>query len=131
MEHRQDLPPKEGYQAVQYRRNLPSKGPRAGVWLVAMGVVCAFGLYKVGQGNREKRELQREKLWARIHLMPVLQAEIDRDNVRRFFATRARDEEAMKDVKGWQGNTDYHSDRFVKPTYAVVGGGAKKPPQSM
>jgi len=48
------------------------------------------------------RELQREKVWSRIHLVPLLLAEGDRDAHRRHLAAVAREAEIMKDVKGWE-----------------------------
>jgi hypothetical protein len=42
-------------------------------------------------------ELDREKHWARIHLVSILQAETDRDMVRRLDATESREYNAMKD----------------------------------
>ena len=53
-------------------------------------------------------ELAREKMWARIHLIPVLQAEEDRDLVRRYYADKAREKQLLgKEIKV------YHSDRWV------------------
>merc|ERR1712072_1503059 len=74
----QDMPPAGGYDPVQYRRNLPIKGFRPAYYLVAMGAVCTYGLWRYGQGIREQNELAREKMWSRIHLIPLLQAEEDR-----------------------------------------------------
>ena len=48
------------------------------------------------------RELQREKVWSRLHLVPLLLAEGDRDAYRRQQAAVAREREIMKDVKGWE-----------------------------
>lgn len=48
------------------------------------------------------RELQREKVWSRIHLVPLLLAEGDRDTYRRQQAALVREREIMKDVKGWE-----------------------------
>lgn len=48
------------------------------------------------------RELQREKVWSRIHLVPILLAEGDRDAYRREQAALEREKEIMKDVKGWE-----------------------------
>ncbi|KAF3920715.1 hypothetical protein AA313_de0201608 [Arthrobotrys entomopaga] len=62
-------------------------------------------------------ELAREKRWARIHLAPVLQAEEDRDMVRRVWAGERREEMLMKDVKDWKFGSVYHTDRFVRPTF--------------
>lgn len=54
-------------------------------------------------------------MWSRIHLIPALQAEEDRDQVRRYLADRAREKELMGE------NFDvYNSGRFVKPTFAVT-----------
>jgi hypothetical protein len=48
------------------------------------------------------RELQRENAWSRIHLVPLLLAEGDRDAYRREQAALAREREIMKDVPGWE-----------------------------
>ena len=48
------------------------------------------------------RELKRENMWARIHLVPLLLAEGDRDAYRRDQAAKAREREIMKDVRGWE-----------------------------
>ena len=51
-------------------------------------------------------ELAREKMWGRIHLIPLLQAEEDRDLVRRTWADKARERELLgKETRV------YHSDR--------------------
>jgi len=50
-------------------------------------------------------ELQREKVWSRIHLVPLLMAEADRDVYRREQAALAREKEIMKDVPGWEVST--------------------------
>lgn len=53
-------------------------------------------------------ELAREKMWSRIHLIPVLQAEEDRDLVRRHWAEQAREKELM----GAETKV-YNNDRYV------------------
>jgi hypothetical protein len=78
-----------------------------------MGVVCAYGFYEVMKGIKEQRENAREKIWARIHLTPMLQAEADRDDVRRYFASQAREKELMKDEKGWDFASVYNVDKYV------------------
>ena len=40
-------------------------------------------------------ELAREKMWGRIHLIPLLQAEEDRDLVRRHLAQQAMEKELL------------------------------------
>lgn len=55
-----------------------------------------------------RSELAREKMWSRIHLIPMLQAEEDRDLVRRTWADKARERELL----GTETRV-YHSDRWV------------------
>ncbi|CAF9917611.1 MAG: hypothetical protein HETSPECPRED_003537 [Heterodermia speciosa] len=111
----QDLPPSGGYAPIQYKRNIPARGFRPSFYLFAMGAIVTYGFYKYGVGIREHNELAREKMWARIHLIPLLQAEEDRDQVRRYWAEQAR-EKALLGVE----TRVYNSDRFVRPTYAVT-----------
>ena len=54
-------------------------------------------------------ELAREKMWARIHLIPVLQAEEDRDLVRRHFAQQKMEQ----DIFG-KAQSVYNSDRYAR-----------------
>lgn len=51
------------------------------------------------------RELKRERAWSRIHLIPLLMAEADRDAFRREQAQLEREKEIMKDVPGWEVST--------------------------
>lgn len=53
-------------------------------------------------------ELAREKMWSRIHLIPMLQAEEDRDLVRRTWADKARERALLG-----KETSVYHSDRWV------------------
>ncbi|CAJ2508483.1 Uu.00g135090.m01.CDS01 [Anthostomella pinea] len=97
------------------QRNLPASGFRPATLLVGMGAVMVYGFYKLGQGIKEQNELAREKMWSRIHLIPLLQAEEDRDLVRRHLADQAREKELMG-----ENFKVYNSDRYVRPTYAVT-----------
>ncbi|GAB1519884.1 hypothetical protein RhiTH_002955 [Rhizoctonia solani] len=96
------MPPPGGFEAIKYKRSLPFRGPSGAVLLGGIAAVCAYGFYKVGKGNLERRELKRENTWARIYLVPLLLAEGDRDAYRREQASLAREREIMKDVKGWE-----------------------------
>ncbi|KAL2375500.1 hypothetical protein RJZ90_008063, partial [Blastomyces dermatitidis] len=93
-------------------RNIPVRGFRPVYYLVGMHLIMAYGFYKVFLGIREKNELGREKMWSRIHLIPLLQAEEDRDQVRRHLADKAREKELL----GSETKV-YNSDRFVRPTF--------------
>jgi hypothetical protein len=57
---------------------------------------------------QQNSELAREKMWSRIYLTPLLQAEEDRDQARRYFADQARE----KALLGTQTSA-YNSDRCV------------------
>ncbi|KAJ9203516.1 hypothetical protein DTO166G4_1015 [Paecilomyces variotii] len=111
----QDLPPVGGYAPVQYKRNLPARGFRPVYYLVGMHLIMAYGYYKLFYGIREQNELAREKMWSRIHLIPLLQAEEDRDQARRYFADKAREKELL----GTETKV-YNSDRFIRPTFAYT-----------
>lgn len=51
-------------------------------------------------------------MWARIHLTPLLQAEEDRDQVRRFWADQAREKELLgENIKV------YNTDKYVLPQF--------------
>ncbi|THH16420.1 hypothetical protein EW146_g4232 [Bondarzewia mesenterica] len=97
-----DMPPAGGFESLKYKRNLPLRGPSGLVLLGGVTAVCVYGFYRLGKGNMEKRELQREKTWSRIHLIPLLLAEGDRDAYRRQQAAVGREREIMKDVKDWE-----------------------------
>lgn len=76
--------------------------------MLGMVAVMAWGWRKLFVGNREKHELAREKMWSRIHIMPLLQAEEDRDQVRRMFADKAREKELLGSE-----TSVMNSDRYV------------------
>ena len=58
--------------------------------------------------NGPGSELAREKMWSRIHLIPLLTAEEDRDLVRRHLADQAREKELLG-----SSTSPYNSDRYV------------------
>ncbi|GJE84340.1 GRIM-19 [Phanerochaete sordida] len=114
------MPPSGGFQQIRYKRNLPFRGPSGVVILAGVTAFCGYGFYRIGLGNLEKRELQREKAWSRIHLVPLLLAEGDRDAYRRQHAALEREKEIMKDVPGWEAGKDvYHNPRY-RPADSIV-----------
>lgn len=81
--------------------------------MLGVVAVMAYGWRKLFVSQREKLELGREKMWSRIHVTPLLQAEEDRDQVRRYYADRAREKEFL----GSESRI-MNSDRYVKrPVY--------------
>lgn len=60
------------------------------------------------------RELQREKIQARLQLLPLLLAEQDMEHVRKQAQGLAIEQAVMKDVPGWKmGERVYHTGNFV------------------
>jgi hypothetical protein len=49
------MPPAGGFEAIRYKRNLPVRGPGALAILAGVTGVCAYGFYRVGLGNLEKK----------------------------------------------------------------------------
>jgi NADH dehydrogenase (ubiquinone) 1 alpha subcomplex subunit 13 len=98
----QDLPPNGGFPTtIRYQRNIPQKGPSGLVIFVGVLAVMGYGFYNTTESNKERTLLRNEKMWARINLVPLLQAEADRDHVRRLEALTKREAEIMKDVPNW------------------------------
>lgn len=62
---------------------------------------------EAGANRVADSELAREKMWSRIYLIPLLQAEEDRDLVRRHLA----DKEREKELLGAETKV-YNSDRY-------------------
>ncbi|KIM46419.1 hypothetical protein M413DRAFT_441512 [Hebeloma cylindrosporum] len=111
--YRQDMPPAGGFEALKYKRNLPLRGP--GAYAIPGGVtaICAFGFWRLGKGNLERRELEREKMWSRIYLVPMLMAEGDRDMHRRQLSEYEKEKEIMKDIPGWKiGESVYSNAKY-------------------
>ena len=50
-----DMPPAGGFENVKYKRNLPFRGPSGLVILGGVTAICAYGFYRVGLGNLERR----------------------------------------------------------------------------
>ncbi|TFY74988.1 hypothetical protein EWM64_g9024 [Hericium alpestre] len=120
-ESHRDMPPPGGFEAIKYKRNLPFRGPSGLAILGGVTAVCVYGFYRLGKGNIEKRELQREKTWSRIHLVPLLLAEGDRDAYRRQQAALEREKEIMKDVDGWEpGKSVYNNPKYQPSEFIVV-----------
>lgn len=110
----QDLPPIGGYEPVQWKRNLPSRGFRPVVYFWILTGVMGFGFYRYYKGVDEQRELFREKQWARFYLQPLLLAEDDRNIARRYFSEMKRQDlvkESMSDEVREKFERDIYNDK--------------------
>jgi NADH dehydrogenase (ubiquinone) 1 alpha subcomplex subunit 13 len=66
-------------------------------------------------------ELKREKAWSRIHLVPMIMAEADRDAYRREQGQLAREKEIMKDIPDWKaGKGVYNTKRYTPANFVVI-----------
>ena len=52
------MPPAGGFEPIKYKRNLPFRGPSGAVIVGAVTAICAYGFYRVGLGNLEKRYVE-------------------------------------------------------------------------
>ncbi|KAJ3136156.1 hypothetical protein HK100_002031 [Physocladia obscura] len=138
----QDQPPPMP-QTIAYTRYFPRRGPSGAVVFLGVFATMGVGFYYVGLNNAERREIRREKAWTRISLVPLLQAETDRDVVRRLASARAKESSIMQEKHDWaavdlkepvkgikrygiydethqHATPVYYTDRYVAPTYLFV-----------
>ncbi|KNC85317.1 hypothetical protein SARC_02499 [Sphaeroforma arctica JP610] len=117
----QEMPPPGGFASVDFKRNLPRRGPQ-GTTIFAMGAVAMVGgLYFMGQENRKRRRLKLEKVANRIAIIPLLQAEEDRRFLREKTKFLADEKILMEGVPGYvPGEHWYHTDRFVPHTKVAI-----------
>ncbi|NP_957008.1 NADH dehydrogenase [ubiquinone] 1 alpha subcomplex subunit 13 [Danio rerio] len=113
---KQDMAPPGGYGPVDYKRNLPKRG-LSGYSMFAVGIgVMMFGYWRLCRWNRERRRMQIEDLETRIALLPLLQAEHDRQTLRMLRENLEEEAILMKDVPGWKvGENMFHTERWVSP----------------
>ena len=52
------MPTPGGFEPVKYKRNLPIRGPSGLAILGGVTAVCAYGFYRLGKGNLEKRYVE-------------------------------------------------------------------------
>jgi len=99
---RQDVPPPGGFESVEKTllRNLPVRGPSAAVLFGVAAAVIVWGQSKLRAGLRLEEEWKDERERARLHLIPLLQAEADRRYLRYRAARDKIEAEIMKDVPG-------------------------------
>jgi len=72
--------------------------------------MIAYGFYRVGQGNQERNQQRLAERQVRYALAPILQAEADREYMRKEMENLKKEAEVMKDVPGWQvGKSPYNS----------------------
>uniref|UniRef100_A0A6P5ISB6 NADH dehydrogenase [ubiquinone] 1 alpha subcomplex subunit 13 n=1 Tax=Phascolarctos cinereus TaxID=38626 RepID=A0A6P5ISB6_PHACI len=118
---KQDMPPPGGYGPIDYKRNLPRRGI-SGYSMFAIGIgTLLFGHWGMMKWNQKRRRWLIEDLEARIALMPLLQAEEDRRNLRMLRENLEEEAVIMKDVPGWKvGESVFHTTRWVSPVLSEL-----------
>jgi NADH dehydrogenase (ubiquinone) 1 alpha subcomplex subunit 13 len=67
-------------------------------------------------------------MWARLYLLPMFQAEMDREWMKWRADEIQKEAEIMKDVKGWQvGASPFHNKRWAPPSYDLDGNPMRVP----
>ncbi|EKX35985.1 hypothetical protein GUITHDRAFT_146129 [Guillardia theta CCMP2712] len=119
---KQDMPPAGGFPPINTKRNVGKDLAIPSIFIfgtVAVGMM--WGMNRLGQGNKQRRALKREKLDMRAALSPFLQAEEDIDYVMREDQKLKWEAEVMKDVPGWVvGENVYHGKRWAPPLFNDV-----------
>eukprot|EP01134_Creolimax_fragrantissima_P003948 CFRG3948T1 len=119
----QEMPPKGGFAAIDFKRNLPRRGPHGTTIMVLGALTMGIGFVFLGKGNRERRRLKEEKVAGRIAIIPLLQAEEDRRYLRQKAKFLADEKALMDGVEGYTpGEAWYHTSRFVPPTVVTLVG---------
>ncbi|TPX34990.1 hypothetical protein SmJEL517_g02491 [Synchytrium microbalum] len=161
----QDLPPSGGFpQTIKYERYLPKRGPSGLVIFLGTFGIMGYGWYWLAQANAERRQVadirdiwciipdnRWSSEWMNINIIkqlfntrinvPLLQAETDRDMVRRLEAAKLREGEIMKNIPDWQpldlkapvagigkdakrdanqSEPVYHTKRYVQPSFLFL-----------
>eukprot|EP00249_Psilotum_nudum_P028818 c38754_g1_i1 orf=73-504(+) len=113
----QDGPPPGGFPPVRYARRIPNSGPAGVVVFAVSAGVISWGMYQIGQGNIERRQLKAEKMAAREAILPLIQAEEDARFVREKNKFLEEEAKIMANVPGWKvGESVYHSKRWTPPS---------------
>lgn len=118
----QDLPPQGGFPKIRLHRDVPHKTiPLAAVGL-GVTAIALWGAVTLGLLWRERRELKREKMWARLYLLPLVQAEKDREWMQWRSDQVKKEAEIMQNVEGWKaGESVYKNKRWAPPTFDLDG----------
>ncbi|GBG71615.1 hypothetical protein CBR_g9031 [Chara braunii] len=112
----QDGPPPGGFPAIRYARKIPNTGPSGVVVFSIAAAVISYGMYQVGQGNLHRRALKKEKMEARMAILPLIQAEEDVRYAKARQKALAEEEKIMQNVPGWKvGESVYNSGRWAPP----------------
>lgn len=116
----QDLPPKEGFTPLSYKRNLPSKGFSGAIILSVITGVVLGGILLQRKSIEIIQELDREKIQSRLQLLPLLQAETDRQTLSQEL--KLLELQRMARERGFEetGEPIYHNkNNYIKGSFSL------------
>ncbi|KAI3657580.1 hypothetical protein MP638_002692 [Amoeboaphelidium occidentale] len=126
--YNQDLPPQGGYPKIKFTRNIPTKPISMALVGGTLTFLSLIGGYNIARMWRERRELKREKSYARLYMLPLLQSEMDREWMVWRQEELKKEAEIMKSVEGWTvGESPYETRKFHFPAYDLEGNPVKPP----
>jgi len=100
----QDMPPPGGYKKIDFGRYLPERGPKGWQLWAGATLTILYGFYQVGKTNQARIQQKMQERKVRYALMPLMQAEADREYMERELVNLRREAEIMKDVVDEKGN---------------------------
>lgn len=116
----QDLPPKEGFTPLNYKRNLPAKGPSGAVILTAVTGVIFGGILIHRKAKQIIIELDREKIQSRMYLLPLLSAESDREVMSQELKLMELQKRSIERGFAEAGESVYHNKKnFIKGSFLL------------
>merc|ERR1711915_160506 len=111
----QDLPPKGGYSAINFKR-IPARTYFSGFQMFAgFGVITALTSYVYYHTYKVVRNEEIEMRSGEFALLPMLVAERDRAFLKQLRQNRTEEEKLMSGVEGWEVGTYYG-----EPVYKTV-----------
>jgi len=106
-EFKQDMPPKGGYQKIEWWRIAPKTVFSNGKLLTLYATAFFIGYLAHQDNKRWRKKIDYECHDHLIALQPLYKAEQDRLYLRTLRANRDEERELMKDVPGWIVGTYY------------------------
>eukprot|EP00002_Diphylleia_rotans_P003737 TRINITY_DN1261_c0_g3_i1.p1 TRINITY_DN1261_c0_g3~~TRINITY_DN1261_c0_g3_i1.p1 ORF type:complete len:123 (+),score=35.70 TRINITY_DN1261_c0_g3_i1:61-429(+) len=113
----QDMPPSGGYSSFSVERVVRGSSVPNSLLFAASAVAILGGLYKLGQGNIQRRAVADEKRAAKKAILPLLQAESDASFVRATAEANEKEAEIMKNVPGWEVGKSVYNTKWMPPTH--------------
>eukprot|EP00559_Dactyliosolen_fragilissimus_P009310 CAMPEP_0184855554 /NCGR_PEP_ID=MMETSP0580-20130426/764_1 /TAXON_ID=1118495 /ORGANISM="Dactyliosolen fragilissimus" /LENGTH=134 /DNA_ID=CAMNT_0027350095 /DNA_START=56 /DNA_END=460 /DNA_ORIENTATION=+ len=111
----QDVAPEGGFKKIDtIRSSFPRRGPKGWQLWAGSATLIAYGFYQIGQTNIENNKEKMHERKARYGILPILQAEADREYLEREYVNLKKEAEIMKGVNGWEvGASPYNSKKFM------------------